>query len=145
LTEGPDRAFHRRMAPARQNELDELVANTMAFVNSVKKGQVQPEAVVDARVADTIAVVNFIKEKPDQTEPVDAVVAVVNQALADNSLKPFAPMTWPTFGREEVTQRVANFKAHQLRMQSEREDYYFQTMTRTRAVIDNARAAPKGK
>jgi hypothetical protein len=129
------------MAPARQNELDELVANTMAFVISVKDGQ--PEPVVNDSGVATTAVAN-VAEGPDQTEPVDAVVAVLNQALADNSPKPFAPMTWPTFGREEVTLRVANFKAYQLRMKSEREDYYFQTMARTRTVIDNKRA-PKGK
>jgi hypothetical protein len=112
-------------------------------VNSVKKGQGQPEPLVDDRVADTTAYT--VKEKRDQTErAVDAVVAVLDQALADNSPKPFTPMTWPAFGRDEVTQRVANFKAHQKRMQSEREDYYLQTMARTRAVIDNARA-PKGK
>jgi hypothetical protein len=52
-------------------------------------------------------------------------------------------MTWPAFARDEVTQRVANFKAHQKRMQSEREDYYLQTMARARAVIDNARAPKK--
>jgi hypothetical protein len=130
------------MAPARQNELDELVANTMAFVNSIKDGQ--PEPVVNDRGVATTAVANTVAEKLDQTERVDAVVAVLNQALADNSLKPFAAMTWPTFGREEVSQRVANFKAYQLRIKSEREDYYFQTMARTRTVIDNKRA-PKGK
>jgi hypothetical protein len=128
------------MGPAVQYELDELVANTMAFVNSVKKGQVQPEPVVDDRIADTMAVANTTKEELDQIESVDAVVAVLNQALADNSPKPFAPVAWPTFEREEVTQRVANFKAHQLRMQSEREHYYFQTMARSRSVMDNARA-----
>jgi hypothetical protein len=127
------------MAPAPQNEVDELVANTMAFVNSVKDGQ--PEPVVDDRGVARTAVANTVAVGPDQTEPVDAVVAVLNQALADNSPKPFAPMTWPTFGREEVTHRVANFKAYQLRMKSEREDYYFQTMARTRTLIEQCVSA----
>jgi len=126
------------MAPARQNELDELVANTMAFVINVKDGQ--PEPVFNDSGVATTAVAN-VAEGPDQTEPVDAVVAVLNQALADNSPKPFAPMTWPTFGREEVTLRVANFKAYQLRMKSEREDYYFQTTARTRLVIEQCVSA----
>jgi hypothetical protein len=127
------------MAPERQNEFDALIADTMTFVESVKDSQMQPEPVMEDGVADMMAVANTIKEKPDPTEPVDAVVAVLHQALADKSPKPFSPMTWPlTSGREEVTQRVANFKAHQLRIQSERENYYLRTMARTRAVIDNA-------
>jgi hypothetical protein len=111
------------MAPARQNEFDALIADTMTFVESVKDSQMQPEPVMEDGVADMMAMANASKEKPDSTEPVDAVVAVLHQALADKSPKPFSPMTWPlTSGREEVTQRVANFKAHQLRIQSEREN-----------------------
>jgi hypothetical protein len=129
------------MAPARQNELDVLIADTMAFVDSVKDGQMQPETIIEDVIADTMAVANTTREKPDRTEPVDAVVAVLHQALADKSPRPFSPMTWPTFGREEVTRRVANFKAYQLRMKSAREDYYFQTMTRTRMVIEQCVSA----
>ena len=53
-------------------------------------------------------------------------------------------MTVPPSERDEIKQRLANFKAHQLRMQAEREDYYLQTMTRTRAVLDKVRT-PKWK
>jgi hypothetical protein len=45
-------------------------------------------------------------------------------------------MTWPASERDEIKQRVASFKAHQLRMQTEREDYFVRTMTRARAAID---------
>jgi hypothetical protein len=44
-----------------------------------------------------------------------------------------SPMTLPPSERDEIKQRVANFKAHQLKMQAEREDYYSQTMARARA------------
>jgi hypothetical protein len=44
------------------------------------------------------------------------------------------PMTVPPSERDEIKQRLANFKAHQLKMQAEREDYYSQTMTRTREL-----------
>ena len=83
------------MSPARQNELDALIADTMAFVESVKDGQMQPEPVIEDGVADTMAVANTTKEQPDRIERVDAVVAVLHQALADKSPKPFLPMTWP--------------------------------------------------
>ena len=49
-------------------------------------------------------------------------------------------MTWTAASeREEIKQRVANFKAHQLRMQNEREGYYSKTMSRTRAIIEGTR------
>jgi hypothetical protein len=44
------------------------------------------------------------------------------------------PMTLAASERDEIKQRLAGFKAHQLKMQAEREDYYLQTMTRTRAL-----------
>jgi hypothetical protein len=43
-------------------------------------------------------------------------------------------MMLPPSERDEIKQRLANFKAHQLRIQAEREDYYSQTMARTRAL-----------
>ena len=54
------------------------------------------------------------------------------------------PMTVPPSERDEIKQRLANFKAHQSRMQAEREDYYLQTMTRTRAMLEKVRT-PKWK
>jgi hypothetical protein len=48
-------------------------------------------------------------------------------------------MTVPPSERDEIKQRLANFKAHQSRMQAEREDYYLQMMTRTRAAIQSLR------
>ena len=41
--------------------------------------------------------------------------------------------------RDEIKQRLANFKAHQLKLKTEREDYYLQTMTRTRALAARLR------
>jgi hypothetical protein len=43
-------------------------------------------------------------------------------------------MMLPPSERDEIKQRLANFRAHQLRMQTEREDYYSQTMARTPAI-----------
>jgi hypothetical protein len=67
------------MAPEWKKELDGLVVDTLAFVNSVKHSENLPEA---------------------QPEPgAETVVAVVNQALADSSVKAFAPMAWPAIKR----------------------------------------------
>jgi hypothetical protein len=51
------------------------------------------------------------------------------------------PMTVPPSERDEIKQRLANFKADQLRMQTEREDYCARIMAQTRALIDGSPAA----
>ena len=96
-----------------QNDLDTLVKESMALARNVTG---QSAAVV---------------------EP---VLAVGEQALAEPRPRATAaPMTWPVSEREEIKQRVANFKAHQLKVQNEREGYYFKTMSRTREIIETTR------
>jgi hypothetical protein len=36
----------------------------------------------------------------------------------------FAPMIWPDYGRNEIDQRVAKFKAYQQKMTREREEFF---------------------
>jgi hypothetical protein len=68
---------------------------------------------------------------------------IAEQALADTS-KPIplpasiTPMTWPASERDEIRQRVSNFKAHQEKMTRKREDYYFQIKTKMLAPVDPA-------
>src|SRR3954466_10253191 len=53
-------------------------------------------------------------------------------------------MPWRSPVREEITQRVAGFKAHQEKMRREREDYYQETIARTRALLqDDGKTDPK--
>jgi hypothetical protein len=54
---------------------------------------------------------------------------------------PSGTVPFPPSERDVIKQRLANFKAHQSRMQAEREDYYLQTMTRTRAVLEKVRTS----
>jgi hypothetical protein len=69
------------------------------------------------------------------------VVRTAEQALADTS-KPIPlpsaimPMTRSTSERDEILQRVSNFRAHQEKMAREREGYYLQTKARMLAAID---------
>ena len=46
-----------------------------------------------------------------------------------------APIVWPS-ERDEIRQRVDNFKAHQEKIAREREDYYLQVKARMLAPVD---------
>jgi hypothetical protein len=86
------------------------------------------------------------------------VLATLDAVLADESTAPsplpeapspvpepttwparLPPMTVPPSERDEIKQRLANFKAHQLRLQTERETYCSQTMARTRDLAARLR------
>ena len=147
------------MVPPWKKELDALVTETMAFAASVhEKKLVQPEP-VDPLVTDATA-----SKDDTNNEIVQAdlpVLATVEAVLAEEPTVPsplpeapsplpepktwpvrLPPMTVPPSERDEIKQRLANFKAHQLKMQTEREDYYLQTMARTRALAARKITAP---
>jgi hypothetical protein len=92
-----------------QQELDALIESTMAFANDLKRRQP-------------------IRETP-------GALRSAQQALADTS-KPIpppitiAPTVWPASERDEIRQRVSNFKAHQEKVTREREEYYLQVKAR---------------
>ena len=92
-----------------KQELDALIESTMAFANDVKQRQPIPNLPAALRTAE--------------------------QALADTP-KPImtpatvAPTVWPASERDEIRQRVSNFKAHQEKMAREREDHYLQVKAR---------------
>jgi hypothetical protein len=139
------------MVPNWKKELDALVTETMAFAASVnEKKPVQPKP-VDPIVADATASAGDAKDEIAQADL--PVLATVEAVLAEEPTAPsplpeapsplpepttwparLTPMTVPPSERDEIMQRLASFKALQLKMQAEREDYYLQTMTRARAV-----------
>ena len=88
-----------------QQELDALIESTIAFANSVKRRQPIADLPVALRMAE--------------------------QALADTSKPiPPTPTVRPGSERDEIRQRVNNFRAHQEKMAREREDYYLQMKAR---------------
>ncbi len=139
------------MVPTWKRELDALVQETMAFAASVnEKKLVQPKP-VDPLVPDATA--SGSDAKDEIVQPDLPVLATVEAVLAEESTAPtplpeapsplpepktwparLTPMTVPPSERDAIMQRLASFKALQLKMQAEREDYYLQTMTRARAV-----------
>jgi len=85
-----------------------------------------------------------IETAPPQVVPPDVVPSEISPSDVSQPLKSMdrvsAPqmtsqMTWRSPAREEITERVAGFKAHQERMRREREDYYRETIAKTRALL----------
>jgi hypothetical protein len=100
-----------------QQELDSLIESTMAFANNVRRRQPIADLPVALRMAE--------------------------QALADTS-KPIQPPITLTLAseRDEIRQRVSNFKAHQEKMAREREDYYLQVKARMLAPVPTISLPP---
>ena len=81
---------------------------------------------LDALIECTMALANDVKRQsiPD----LGLAVGTAEQSRADTSKQlslPAAvrPMTWPASERDEIRQRVNNFRAHQEKKAREREDY----------------------
>ena len=88
-----------------KHELDALIESTMAFAKDVKR-----ESILELpRTAE--------KAPTDTGKPV--------APHATNT-----PIVLPMSERDEIRQRVSNFKAHQEKMAREREDYYLQVKAR---------------
>jgi hypothetical protein len=71
---------------------------------------------LDALIESTIALAKDVKPKPISN--LAPVIRTAEQALAHKSkLIPLpaanTPMTWPRSERDEILQRVSNFRAHQ--------------------------------
>lgn len=104
-------------------ERDALIAQTMAFVQSVtgKKDDVHPP---ETPMAATSASVEIV--------PVKTVVEI-------EPLKPALPPVPPPRAsgdfRTEMQARIANFRKHQERFEREREEYCAATLTKLRAAI----------
>jgi hypothetical protein len=129
------------MVPTWKTEHDALVTETIAFAANVKK--LTQTKQVATLVADTTASKRHAKDEIVQPDlpvsaTVEAFLAREPTAHAPSPEETWAArlpaMTLPLSERDVIKQRLANFKAHQLRMQAEREDYYSQTMARTREL-----------
>src|SRR5258708_5029284 len=88
----------------------------------------------NALIERTMTFANQVEQRPSIPD-LPVALRIAEQALADTS-KPIAPhgtitpTIWPMSERDEIQQRVSNFKAHQEKMAREREDYYLQVKAR---------------
>ena len=109
-------------------ERDALIAQTMAFVQSVtgrKDDVLQPGGTV---VASTVAVeIADARAVPTEIE--------LAQAPVPPPPTPLPPPRASGDFRTEMQARIASFRKHQQRFEREREEYCAETLTKLRAAI----------
>lgn len=110
-------------------ERDALIAQTMAFVQSVT-GKTGGTRQADAPAAAPTVPVEIV------TAPAPEAVPVVTQRPPLPQPQPVQvpPRTGEDF-RTEMQARIANFRKHQERFEREREEYCAATLTKLRAAI----------
>ena len=111
-------------------ERDLLIAQTLAFVQSVTGNRLDAEAELRLRVA---------------TAPIDATKIDLTKIVAPPDSTPVPRTAFAGDLRAEMQTRVASFRAHQERFSREREAYCSATLAKARAVIGDASTAPPPK
>jgi hypothetical protein len=112
-------------------ERDALIAQTMAFVQSVtgrKDDDLQPDAPA-SRLGGAVEIAAL------------EAVAVENEPPQAPLPPPPAPLSPPRARgdfRTEMQARIADFRRHQERFEREREEYCAATLTRLRAALRDA-------
>ncbi|MCS3729736.1 hypothetical protein [Bradyrhizobium betae] len=122
-------------------ERDALIAQTMAFVQSVtgKKDGFHPPEIptaasavwVETAAVETVTIETFAfeVEPPKAAPPPPPVVVSPPRASGDF--------------RSEMQARIANFRKHQERFEREREEYCAATLTKLRAAIRDPSVRPE--
>ncbi|MFB6420081.1 MULTISPECIES: hypothetical protein [Bradyrhizobium] len=110
------------------SERDALIAQTMAFVQSVtgKKDDVlRPDAPSDSPAATVAIEAVRVEIKPPEPPPQSQPIQL-------------SPPRASSDVRTEMQARIANFRKHQERFEREREEYCASTLTKLRAAIRDA-------
>jgi hypothetical protein len=118
-------------------ERDLLIAQTMAFVQSVNDRQLGARRLDASRWAES-----RIEAAPiDATKPIDAIkpieaIKIVEQPPANIPFN--VPAARPSVSgevRAEMQNRVASFRAHQQRFHRERDEYCSATLAKMRVLV----------
>lgn len=110
-------------------ERDALIAQTMAFVQSVTGGRDGPPA-PEAFSAGPASAKIAVEDISDEMAPPPA-------APPSSTRIALAPRPGTDF-RVEMQARIANFRKHQERFERERAEYCSETLTKLRAAIRDA-------
>jgi hypothetical protein len=117
-------------------ERDALIAQTMAFVQSVtgKKDDLHPPEIPMATVAASVQIVpanTVVESEPLQAAPPQPLpLPLPPPRVASHDV------------RTEMQARIANFRKHQERFEREREEYCAATLTKLRAAIRDPSSRP---
>ena len=123
-------------------ERDALIAQTMAFVQSVtgKKQAAEPlPLVVSEPIPMPPPPTPVAPTSPAPAEVVTPTFALAVETPAIPSSPAPRPMV-PTDFQHEIKSRVASFRAHQERFNREREEYFSATLAKLRSSIKDAPA-----
>jgi hypothetical protein len=132
-----------------KKERDLLIAQTMAFVQSVAGPKPDAEPSVAARLN--------VKANLEATPDVETAPLETAKMHAEEILSPTPPgdvsvgiqiprMIVASDVRSEIQARVADFRAHQQRFNRERAEYFSATLTKLRAAIEtNSVADPSDR
>jgi hypothetical protein len=118
-------------------ERDALIAQTMAFVQSVSRGQ---EAVSQFGPGSHRAA------KPQiEPEPVAPVPMKIVEIPGPPKNIPFSRQFDQVDVKTEIEARIAGFRAHQERFNRERHEYFSATLARLRASLEQLPPPRNGK
>jgi hypothetical protein len=120
-----------------KKERDLLIAQTMAFVQSVTGKQPDVELDVDAR--PSLAMAPAVEAAPVEAAKMHAeeILAPAGTSAKDVQVGIQIPRAMVSSDfRTEIQARVANFRAHQERFNRERAEYFSATLTKLRAAIE---------
>lgn len=125
-----------------KKERDALIAQTMAFVQSVTGKSEETSRLnggfppAPAAELPALPELDFaLKPEPKPAEAIEPVrIAERPPAAAAPAPRPIAPSDMAS----EIRARVASFRAHQERFNREREQYFSATLERLRAAIKEA-------
>ena len=126
-----------------KEERDLLIAQTMAFVQSVTGKQPDAKLNVDAKpILETAPAVAAAPVEAAKMQAAEIVTSSPAAPPKDVQVSIQIPRTVVSSDvRTEIQARVANFRAHQQRFNREREEYFSTTLTKLRTAIEND-AAP---
>lgn len=135
---------------------DLLIAQTMAFVQSVTGKKLEPMSAampddtnpdVEATSAEAIRVAleivdpTYASAKDAKTASTESRYAEIPPTPVPQAIAAVLPPRATVQGdyRNEIQSRVANFRAHQERFNREREDYFNATLAKARALTGDHR------
>jgi hypothetical protein len=122
-----------------KKERDLLIAQTMAFVQSVTGKQ--PDAELDVDAKPILETARAVEAAPVEAAKMHAAEIVTSSPAAlpkDVQVSIQIPRTVVSSDvRTEIQARVANFRAHQQRFNRERAEYFSATLTKLRTAIEN--------
>ena len=125
-------------------ERDNLIAQTMAFVQSVSGRRPEPVEVKPVPVRPPPIENPFAELAP--TPAADAApvktAAPIEAVTKAESVSDLPALPAQSDVRKEIQSRVAAFQAHQHRFHRERDAYFNSVLTKARSAIDNGSDAP---